>query len=119
MRFGQSALEFVLVCAVVLSIAAGVLVPMLREAELGQAIAAARAAAFQYAASNSSLALTSVEYSISGSKVSLRPNVYFGGSRVSPPQLRSQVLRGVASVFNPGSSAGECVNAVYYSYCVE
>lgn|GEM_PF-3733579 len=121
MKRGQSAVEFVLISAVVLTIVAGVLFPFVKEAELSSAIAAARVAALDFASTNASLSLTSVDYAVGATNVTVYPRLFFQGAQVQPLDLRLKVLRGIAGVFNPNAVIrpdDSCVSALFYAYCV-
>ncbi len=121
-RRGQAGIEFVLVVAVVVSIVAGVLLPLFGESEISTALAASRIGILQEASRNGSLLLSSVGYSISGTKVTIAPNVYYRGAKISDTDaMRVSALQKISATFSPShppEGASSCVPALYYSYCV-
>ena len=119
---GQAAIEFMLVITVVISIVVGVLLPLFGESELSTAIASARIGVLQETSSNSSSFLSSIDYSIVGTKVILVPSVYNLGVKITNTDvIRLRALKKIASTFSPSkqpASSSSCVNALYYTYCV-
>lgn len=114
---GQVAADYLLALAVILVIVVSVAIPLFNEVETSLAIAAARLGASKYASSQQAT-LTEMDYVISATNITLTPVVFQKGSRLRSPALRSATVSAIAGVFNP-SATGNCVRAVYNTYCVE
>jgi len=119
---GQASGEYLLALSVLLSILVGVVLPVLGDAEVSSALAAARVGAQSFVVRNASMRLTSIDYLDLSANYTFTPSVYLNGSSYSgDTALRQSMLSAVAGVFNPSLSVDvstECVQAVYHKYCV-
>lgn len=124
MRRGQMAGEYLLAVSVLLSIILGVAIPLLQEAEITQATAAARLGAHSFVARNSSLVLTSLNYVDYGANITFTPAVYLNGVRYyGDLDLRYAMLSSISGNADPDVSLSldlqtACVPGVYKRYCV-
>ncbi len=116
---GQAASDYLLVVAIILAVIVAVVLPLLSQAEISVALAAARSGAGSFAAKNS-FTLASMDYVVSGNVVTFTPALYSAGARVAGSrQLQFAVLSSVSAVFTPGVAvAGDCVQGLYNRYCV-
>ncbi len=127
MARGQSSVEYVFILSVIIAFVITVMIPALRESELNIALSAARNTIEQFASANSSLYFTSLDYSVSGRTVVIKPSVYAFGDgsdkRFFPKELKQLVLNAVRKAVSPNSPelppTATSFPAVNYEYFVE
>jgi len=124
-RRGQASVEYIFILAILIGFVIAVMIPALREGELNIALSAARNSAEQFATANSSLYFTSLNYSIDGTKVKIKPSVYsyYNGNVFFPPEAKLLVLNAIRKAISPSSPeltpTATSFPAVNYEYFVE
>ncbi|MEM0475344.1 MAG: hypothetical protein QW343_00950 [Candidatus Norongarragalinales archaeon] len=128
-RRGQSSVEYVFILALVLGFVLALMISGMRESELNLATGAARAAALEWLAPNSSVFLASLEITRSGRSVNFTPTVFYwsggrDGGRVAttPPEFKAFVIAAVQRSTAPGSPPlqpqATCFSSTNFDYCV-
>ncbi len=127
MARGQSSVEYVFILSVIIAFVITVMIPALREIELNTALSAARNTVEQFVSANSSLYFTSLDYSVSGRMVVIKPSVYAFSNgddkRFFPNELKQLVLNAIRKAISPSSPelspTATSFPAVNYEYFVE
>ena len=120
-RRAQSNAEFIVVVAAVLAMLVAFGVPALQAYEGNVALSAARVGLEGYLSPNRSLSLGPLGYNVSGNTLTIRPHVYYNGTRLDDswadaPNARAATLRAIARALKQNYLSASDLNTTGLTY---
>lgn len=124
---GQTAIEYILVVSIIVALIVVVLLKGGDYVEETISLSASRNFLLNYTARNSSLTFTTLAFNLTGSNLTIYPNLYYEGTRISNPSTVFDVTDGILNSINlviTGQNinstkiSGGCSIIGHYFYCV-